>query len=182
MYKHCTTEESALRQRQLEGCLLELMKTESYQQITIGHICDRAGISRKSFYRYFDSKDGCLCALMDHSIIDGASFYLNDQANLNSELRIYTRFFEYWKQMSPLLDVLQKNNLSMQLVERMMVYISEEEHEFRHYMSGNTADSYEQVLFMVSGSMGLVINWHHGGFRKSASQMASILERLLSKN
>ena len=56
MYKHCATEESARRQRQLETCLQELMLTENYGQITISHICDRAGISRKSFYRYSAAK------------------------------------------------------------------------------------------------------------------------------
>ena len=72
MYKHCATEESARRQRQLEGCLQELMLTENFAHITISHICDRAGISRKSFYRYFSSKEGCLYALLDHAIFDGA--------------------------------------------------------------------------------------------------------------
>ena len=51
MYKHCTTEESAQRQRQLEQCLLELMADTPYSAITIGQICQQAGISRKSFYR-----------------------------------------------------------------------------------------------------------------------------------
>ena len=76
MYKYCATEESARRQRQLEQCLLELMLTENYPQITISQICDLAGISRKSFYRYFTSKEGCLYALLDHAVFDGASYYL----------------------------------------------------------------------------------------------------------
>ena len=70
MYKDCITEESARRQRQLELCLQDLMLTTEYSQITISDISDRAGISRKSFYRYFNSKEGCLCALLDHAIFD----------------------------------------------------------------------------------------------------------------
>ena len=49
MYKHCSTEESALRQRQFENCLLELMHQTPYSQITIGDLCDRMQLSRKSF-------------------------------------------------------------------------------------------------------------------------------------
>ena len=70
MYKHCNTEESAQRQRQLEQCLLVLMKERLLPQITIGDICEQAGISRKSFYRYFSSKDGALHALIDHTLLD----------------------------------------------------------------------------------------------------------------
>ena len=49
MYKHCNTEDSARRQRQLEQYLLELMEDVPYSGITIGQICQQAGISRKSF-------------------------------------------------------------------------------------------------------------------------------------
>ena len=179
MYRHCTTEESVLRQRQLEHCLMDLMLTVPYPQITISHICDRAGISRKSFYRYFSGKDGCLFALMDHCIIDGASLYLPDHDEEVSIHSIYERFFSYWKQMQPLLDGLAKNNLSMHLVERMMDYLDKEERDFHQYLGGNVNDSYEQMLFMVSGVMGLVLSWHHSGYQKSVSQMAAIMEKVI---
>lgn len=179
MYKHCTTEESVLRQRQLEHCLMDMMQNTPYPHITIGHICQQAGISRKSFYRYFGSKDGCLFALMDHCIIAGASYYLPEHDEEMNTHTIYERFFSYWKQMQPLLDALAKNNLSLHLVERMMVYMEEEERNFHHYLGGKSNDSYEQILFMISGIMGLVLNWHHSGYQKSVSQMASIMEKVI---
>ena len=86
MYKHCTTEESAHRQRQLEQNLLELMAEQPYSGITINQICDLAGISRKSFYRYFGSKDGCLHALLDHTIMDGAAYFTPDNGADLSQL------------------------------------------------------------------------------------------------
>lgn len=182
MYKHCTTEESVLRQRQLEGCLLELMQTIPYSHITIGHICQRADISRKSFYRYFGSKDGCLYALIDHCIMDGASYYLPAHGGQMIAHDIYVRFFSYWKDMAPLLDVLARNTLSLRLVERMMYYVDQEERDFHYYLGGSLHDSYEQILFMVSGIMGLVLSWHHSGFQKSVSQMADVLEKVIKSS
>lgn len=179
MYKHCTTEESVLRQRQLEGCLLELMQTIPYSHITIGHICQRADISRKSFYRYFGSKDGCLYALVDHCIMDGASRYMPEHNEPSRSHLFYEQFFSYWKDMAPLLDVLAKNNLRMLIVERMMYYVDQEERDLHYYLGGSTTDCYEQILFMISGIMGLVLSWHHSGFQKSVSQMADILEKVL---
>ena len=181
MYKHCTTEESVQHQRQLEGCLLQLMQTLPYSQITITHICDHAGISRKSFYRYFGSKEDCLHALVDHSIIDGASHYLPEHTDHPQSHALYQRFFYYWRQMAPLLDVLSRNNMDICLAERMMRYVDQEERDFHYYLGGSMDDSYEQILFMVSGLIGLIFHWHGTGFQKSPSQMATIMESIIRK-
>ena len=179
MYKHCATEESARRQRQLERCLQELMETENYAHITISHICDRAGISRKSFYRYFSSKEGCLYALLDHAIFDGAAYCLPDQPNHYTTRLIYERFFSYWKEKALLLDALEKNAMGLLLAERMLAYTVNEEQEFRHLFREMANESTERSIFYISGIMGLVLSWHRGGFSKSPSQMARILSDMI---
>ena len=181
MYKYCATEESARRQRQLEQCLLELMLTENYPQITISQICDLAGISRKSFYRYFTSKEGCLYALLDHAVFDGASYYLPDHHGLQSTRTIYQRFFQYWKEQDLLLVALNRNNMSLLLVERMINYIFQEENEFRVFFHDTLNDAHERSLFYIGGIMTLVLDWHQNGYQKSVLQMAEILSDLIDK-
>ena len=179
MYKYCATEESAQRQRQLEQCLLELMLTENYPQITISHICDRAGISRKSFYRYFSSKEGCLYALLDHAIFDGAAYYLPEHRNGHSNRLSYERFFSYWKSNAPLLDALGRNTMGQLLAERMLAYIVQEEQEFRYFFRDRADESAERSVFYISGIMGLILTWHKNGFSKSVTQMAKILSDMI---
>ena len=179
MYKHCATEESARRQRQLETCLQELMISENYAHITISHICDRAGISRKSFYRYFSSKEGCLYALLDHAIFDGAAFYLPGHSVNGDTLLIYARFFSYWKEKAPLLDALEKNAMGLLLAERMLAYTVNEEHEFRYLFRNLAEESSERIIFYISGIIGLVLSWHKSGFSKSPTQMARILSDMI---
>ena len=70
MYKMCKTEQSARRQRELELGLLEAMKTQRYEDISISELCGTLGIPRKTFYRYFDSKDGALYGMIDHTLLD----------------------------------------------------------------------------------------------------------------
>lgn len=181
MYRHCTTEDSSQRQRQLEQCFLALLQQIPYGEISISQICDGANLSRKSFYRYFNNKEGCLCALLDHTIMLGASSYLP----LNTEKRIsgvfFECFFEFWAQQALLLDALQRDGLEVKLVERMMTYVIEEENQFRNYLGIYKEDSFEYMSYIISGIMGLVINWHHNGFTKTPRQMALILERLITK-
>ena len=174
MYKHCNTEESALRQRQLERCLLELMENTAYSHITIGQICELAGVSRKSFYRYFDSKDGCLHALLDHVIMDGSAYYMS---GLDSPVgpAFCTRIFKYWQLQTALLDALERNGLSLQLPQRMVRYILTEEKDYARYMNIHKSHVAEHVVYTVSGVMGLVLMWHHEGYQKSAEQMGTLL-------
>ena len=68
MYKLCKTEESANRQREIERTLLRLMIDKHYDDITVSEICIEANIPRKSFYRYFDGKEGVKQALLYHTL------------------------------------------------------------------------------------------------------------------
>lgn len=178
MYKHCNTEESARRQRQLEQCLLELMADIPYATITVGQICEAAGLSRKSFYRYFDSKDGCLHALLDHVIMDGSSYYLSVSDDHDTAFEFCVRIFEYWQRQSPLLDALASNGESLQLLQRIIRYILEEEPDYARYMGIPQNSLMEHIVFTVSGVMGLVLTWHHEGYPKTARQMGELLYQM----
>lgn len=180
MYKHCNTEESAHRQRQLEQCLLELMIEQPYAQITIGQICEQAGVSRKSFYRYFESKDGCFHALLDHTIMEGFTYYLStsDTDDLTS---FCTRIFEFWHRQTSLLDALERDGQSLQVLQRMVRYILSEEPDYARYMGIGTNKLLEHIVFTVGGVMGLVLTWHHDRYQKSAGEMGIILAQLVAR-
>lgn len=181
MYKHCNTEDSARRQRQLEQCLLELMKENPYNSITIGQLCQHAGVSRKSFYRYFGSKDGCLHALLDHTIMDGAAYFTPDNGADLSQLAFCTRIFEFWQKQTTLLDVLEKNSLSLQLLQRIVRHILVEEPDYARFLGIPQNYVMEHVVYHIGGLMGLVLTWHHEGHPKSAEQMGQILYQLTNK-
>ena len=68
MYKLCKTEQSALRQRELEEGLLKTMSVHHYDDISVSDLCQQMDIPRKSFYRYFSSKDGALFALIEKTV------------------------------------------------------------------------------------------------------------------
>lgn len=50
MYKCCTSEHAARQQRIFEDCLMELLQSKPYSEITISALCQRAGYSRYTFY------------------------------------------------------------------------------------------------------------------------------------
>ena len=49
MYTLCTTEKTALQQKQFEQTFLQMLLEDDYDNITISDLCRKAGLSRKIF-------------------------------------------------------------------------------------------------------------------------------------
>ena len=181
MYKFCKTDESIRRQRELEQGLLEMMSRRRFDEISVSELCDRLNIPRKSFYRYFSSKDGALHALLDHTLLE---FY--DTGSLEG-LRGGTpvgdleRLFEFWKKNKKLLDAILSSNLSGMLVERAVSLAKQEE------LMPGYVQAWEDVMqdiamsFVVCGLMSMVLQWHKEGYRIPAEQMAQNAVSMLSR-
>lgn len=183
MYKLCKTEQSARRQRELEDGLLSAMLTKRYDEISVIDLCQQMQIPRKSFYRYFDSKDGALHALLDHRIMDyetqGHSERVNSFEPFYPDL---PRFFHFWLEQKPLLDALAHSGLSGLLVTHAISLSHQKQfpdlgagkyiHNRNYYSNA--------LLFSTCGLMSLVIQWHHDGYQQSPAEMAEITYQLLS--
>ena len=123
MYKLCKTEQSANRQRQLENGLLAAMLSRHYEEISVSDLCDNLNIPRKSFYRYFSSKDGALHALIDHTLIGFEGFTLPYRRGVGRTLLGELEgFFQFWVEHKPLLDALCRSSMSGVLIERAITH------------------------------------------------------------
>lgn len=183
MYKLCKTEQSALRQRQLEDGLLRLMSNTDYEMISVSDLCDYLQVPRKSFYRYFSSKDGALHALIDHTLMQYESFnavYRNGEKR--TLLRELNQFFQFWIEKKPFLDALARSRMSGILVERSMSLAISMHGMPARFLPNDTPEVRRQViLFCVSGLMSIVLSWHHDGYPQSAEQMAALAVRLIDQ-
>ena len=183
MYKLCKTEQSAARQRELEQGLLQVMSISRYEDINVSDLCQKMGIPRKSFYRYFSSKDGALHALIDHTLMEyetvDESKPVRSSRTLHGDLK---DFFEFWIRHEKLLSALARSSMSGVLIERSINYAASETVFPNRFMPGQDRDMRRHVVtFAVCGLMTMVIHWHHGGYRESASDMAMVAARLLTQ-
>jgi len=179
VYKQCKTEQSAARQRSLELEMLRMMISQRYEDISVSDLCQRSGIPRKSFYRYFTSKDGALHGLLDHTLRD---YFLcrqpwEGERKLRKELEC---FFRFWLQNKKLLDVLRRSNLSGLLIERAVLFALEQDPGSN---SGLTEDERQlrrqRITFAVCGLMSTVLAWHSDGCVQSPGELAAVTERLV---
>ena len=181
MYKFCKTEQSSQRQRELEQGLLAMMAYQRFEEISVSDLCDRMGIPRKSFYRYFSSKDGALHALLDHTIME---FY--DTGSIEG-LRGGTptgdleRFFLFWKNHKKMLEAVLRSNLSGMLVERAVSLAKQEELMPGYVREWEDMMKDVAMSFVVCGLMSMVLQWHKEGYRIPTEQMAKAAVTMLSR-
>ena len=176
MYKICHTEDSSRRQRELEAGLLEAMRIQPYEKVTLTDLCRQLGIPRKSFYRYFPRKEDCLLALIDHTLSDCNDIALGGwQGEARLDQQVLLRFFQYWKDRSAFLDVVGENGLGYLLLDRTTVIVDRMKET-----TGKSSFARDQLEYFVAhGLMSTVLRWHYFGFQSSPEEMAEVFSKLL---
>jgi AcrR family transcriptional regulator len=183
MYKMCKTEQSARRQQELEEGLLQAMGNCHYEQISVSDLCDRCGIPRKAFYRYFSGKDGALYALIDHTLLQYEGFQFDEPS---VEMRSYQsdleQFFRFWLRQKPLLDALKRSDISGVLVTRAIEHaLSDVGMPIRFLPQQDRAARRHAIMFGVCGLMSMVLDWHDSGYDLSPREMSVIAAKLMTE-
>ena len=181
VYKLCKTEQSAKRQRELEQGLLTAMLTHQYEEISVSDLCDQMNIPRKSFYRYFSSKDGALFALLDHTLMEFYDTGSIEGLRGGTPVGDLERLFSFWKSHNKLIDALLRSNLSGILVERA-VSLAKQEKLMPGYVKA-WEDTLQDVAmsFAVCGLMSMVLQWHNEGYKIPTEKMAQAAVTMLSR-
>lgn len=176
MYKKCHTEESCRRQRELEQGLLNAMRYQRYEKITLTELCRELGIPRKTFYRYFPTREDCLLALIDHTLTDCNDIALDGWEGsgvLGTDVQL--RFFHFWRKQEDFLNAIRDNGLRYLLLDRTTAIVDK--------MKENApSDSFarDQIeYFIAHGLMATVLRWHHFGFQSSPEEMAAVFGPIL---
>ena len=181
MYKLCKTEQSANRQRAIENCLFDMLEGKSYEDITITELCERMDMPRKSFYRYFDSKEDALHALIDHSMSDYSGFSVDRSGETARSLtRELEEYFKFWYKKRDFLDAIDRSGLMGTLIERTINYPVGDRVHMAKFLPNEDELSRDKVFkFAFSGLVYTMIAWYRDGFAESTHDMAKISCRML---
>ncbi len=163
MYKICTGERSANRQRDFQNCLLDIMKSESYSKASVALLCSKIGVSRNTFYKYFDSLNDVLDAIIDEEL--NLSWLLMEG---NPQIEAY---FDYWRGQKAFLDLLVENGMLFKLVERSYTI------GFVNYEPEDYAKSHGEMITLLGGTICSVCLWYMDGMKQSSKEMAQSVNR-----
>ncbi len=183
MYKLCKTEQSAKRQKEIEVSLLELMEKKPYSDITITELCEKLDMPRKTFYRYFDSKEDALYALIEHTMSDYSDFSANASSDgVRTLKREIEKYYAFWHENKQLLDALYKNNMLEKIIDVSVSFPVNDMVSMKKFLPDDSDWAREKIFkFAVCGLVFQMIDWYRDGFKTSIADMAKISCRTLSK-
>ena len=96
MAELCHTEYALQKKKHLENSLLNLMLLRQYNEISVTDICREAGIPRRTFYHYYESKDDVLNSIIEEMMQQcflGVMFRLRSGMDKES----FARIFRFWE-------------------------------------------------------------------------------------
>ena len=175
MYNVSKTEKGRLQQNMIENALLEYMKARFFEDITVVDLCEKAEVTRRIFYRHYSNKLGALQALLDHRVGE----FVKTQEKYD-RIRLVA-FLAFMKEQKELLSVIYKNGFNELFLERILVYLMDNEDLRKKFGLYDAHDGYAVLYFNLSGLMGLINIWHKNGYDKSLEEMEKLVVRLMAK-
>ena len=150
------------RQRYTKKCLydsfLNLLEGKAVSDITVVEICDGAGISRKTFYKYYSDPFALLVAMQDDLFEDYRSRLLGQPADVSQLMAVLIRFVD---ENRVLVRAAFANRGQGNFVDRVLedLFAAYREAWEQANPAMSPADVEALFYFAVSGLFGIVQHW-----------------------
>lgn len=168
------------------------MEERGYDALTVNDLCERADLTRGTFYNHFRDKDGLLAVLEDEVMADLAVLQGRMQSVTLADMLAFrvtgrplpflTELFDYLREQSDFLhavlgpggDVRFGPRLREAVCENLVQNILHEK-----YREHPTAFVEYYVAFYAAAYLGIISHWIERGCPESSETMARIAMRLL---
>ncbi|WMJ90342.1 TetR/AcrR family transcriptional regulator [Anaerocolumna sp. MB42-C2] len=163
--------------KMLTDGLLKLMETNDYLMITVTQICQEAELSRRTFYRLYETKEDIIKEYM-HSLTEDFMNTVAEAIPLHYT-EVAMMYFEFWKQHEVFLKLLKKNKM-LDLIYRIEGEMAPL--LFRKVKPEVNLDDETLLLLLaysLGGLNGMLIQWVEAGMKMSSDQLKTHLDRAL---
>ncbi len=157
--------------------LFELLEKTPFAQISVSDVCKQAGVTRKTFYRNFDSKTAVVEMLVDQVFCDFMQKY---DFKTSGARKIYKYWFEYILCTREFALIFFDPDLYPFITEKIREFVEIEVEETLH-----NATTYDPMLadyylnFAAAGIASIMREWMKNDFQTPADTMAAMTARLL---
>lgn len=92
--------------------LFKVMKKKPFADISVTEVCHAAGLSRKTFYKYFPDKEALLDYLTEDLVLGYYNFKLSDtDTDCDLRFRSFLHYFSFWYSMKEWVGLLVRDGL-----------------------------------------------------------------------
>ena len=178
MAKIISPQRRTLTKRLIREAMLELLKKESIQNISVSELCQCAGINRTTFYNHYDGTYEVLAEIEENFLaeLSGGEDSNGKGGNLAQHIEaLCTRL----QQNAEVAILLLNNNVDPQFSQKLLsgqglggVW--------QQLGSGYTAEERELLAdFLRGGAYAMVCRWLVGGCRQTPRQVAALLAKTI---
>lgn len=162
----------------LREALLDLMVEKNFNNISITEICDKADLSRRTFYRLYESKEDILKRYAD-SLCQQYFELFKEEEDLSLS-NVANIFFSFWKDYRCFLLILYKQNLIYILLFQFNRLLPEVYVNYKsHLLQVKDKTSIKYVAFYNAGGFwNLLIKWIEDGCVKTPEDMSRIVSEV----
>ena len=163
-------EQLSYAQKELTEALLSLLEVKKLNDITISELCSKAGLSRLSYYRNYDSMEEIIRAHLS-GLTD--SFLDSSAVNFRTTPReeFITLLFEHMHDIKDLVSLLIDNNLS---------YLLKEEFDDAFARSVDIYNDPYRCYAASGAYFNLFYYWFRNGCKENPSEVSTMLDGFLA--
>lgn len=163
--------------RMLMDGLIKLMEMYDFSIITVTQICQEAGLSRRTFYRLYDTREDILDGYM--SMLAEEFIHIVAEASPCHYTEVAAIYFEFWKQHQTFLNLLKKNKM-LDIIYRISKDIAPVVfHKVKPDMELEDMALSYSLSYSLGGLNGMLIRWVEDGMTISSGQIKAILNDAL---
>jgi AcrR family transcriptional regulator len=157
--------------------LFALLREKDYGDITISEVCTKAGLTRKTFYRDFDSLDD----VVDFAVYSRISEYIANP-HPNSFQEYVFRFFSFCAERKEVLALFEKQHIYHLFVRSVATYLTESTYLKALAISAGFNSENRDYFWksLVWEECAFVEVWIQRGFRETPEELVHLNVQLLS--
>ena len=172
---------NASRVRSMERivcALLDIMREEKFDDVTVTAICEASGVTRRTFYRIFQSKESVIESRFDMMFLELTQNFDFAECSVKDVIKFC---FDYFNRERAFAAVFKDAGLYDVIRQKIKEYIKIA-YDYTLYNASSFEPAYSEFYhnFMAVGIMSLVKTWVEDNFKQPVKTMAILAQRLLS--
>ena len=174
---HKTTNPVAMQSRKwLTDALLSLMEKRAFRNISITEIAEKAGLSRRTFYRIFETKEDILNYYADELYGEFLQL-LNRETDCRFTVTVRL-YFEFWYRHKRFLGLLKQSEMLPFLMNQYARLFPKVFQMLKgsHPLARNEEALSYAMAFSAGGLLSILLKWAEDGMNKTPEDMMRLME------
>ena len=176
MTTHPHKTENPLLKECLFTALIMLMDQKDFKDIKISEIAQKAGVSRMTYYRTYDSKEDILIQYFEDQAREMIK-EIEKYPNITPE-QFFTLFFSHFKKHAHLMHYMYKADLLKEIIIRLVEFVTGLYERAPYPISPPDQRPYE-IRFLAGGLFMMLLHWIERGMPETPEEMAQMTVRML---